>query len=310
MQRIAAFILFALILVNGLAINVSATSASDENLLIELGTTVTGEFTDDKNNSVCFEVSKPGKATFNLSTASDVTDGNIWFSLVDVAVMTTSWSSLNGKYDYPFTCYLEKGTYIYTFGCSGNGTYTLTTELEQVETSFADSKDDEDNTVDAANVINLMQDYHGLIMAGDTDVYKFSLAESITVEIPFSCYATNGWIFYTIYDETLKEVSKTDLGYYDKQYGEAGEFNNKYELEPGDYYLSITSAEDSFSTPYCFSVREFDPTVSSDLSSDSTSEMPVESDPDLFKFVAAGIIVVTVVASICLCFVIKKKFNR
>ena len=232
-----------------------SVNAQEKDNSIKIGTSLTGILESDKSISHSFTVDKPGKVTISIYTETDVTEGDFGCRISGIGTVganITSWRSINGKFSYTVTKYLEKGEYAYNFSCSGNGIYTIESSFEEAKESFEDTQNGDDNTINAANEISLSEIYYGLIMDDDIDLFFFTVQENSTIDISFNCYATSGWFEYKIYNNELNIVTEKNLGHYNKNYGGTGKYINTHNLDAGKYYLLVEASSTGYGGPYDF----------------------------------------------------------
>ncbi len=114
---------------------------------------------------------------------------------------TSQISSL--QYDFV----LNKGTYYFLVKKDGShtGEYAFTFHFETADETYEEPEYGNDNTNDAAHLMEENETYRGLIAQNDyVDFYRFELPSSGTVH--FLGTADMEYIYYKLYDETIEEI--------------------------------------------------------------------------------------------------------
>ncbi|MBQ6841249.1 MAG: hypothetical protein IJO63_03950 [Bacilli bacterium] len=282
MHKLMILIIFMLIATKVFTINVNAATQ------IELGKPVTGMQNNNEEYSFEINADKAGRLIINYYLETEATQGNFYYTLDDVSSASSGWDAINGKFQYSLNEYVEKGQYVFTIKSSVAGSYKMETKFETIPETFPDTKEGLNNTVSSSNLIQLENEYYGLIMSGDTDVYKFSLNDKTNITINTVGHANSGWFRYRVYDEKLNEVINEMLSHFNKNYGGTGKFTKEYELESGVYYIVYSAMDTNLGGPYSFEILntkkvEEEPSLENnfvpEVPSDSETNKPKDEIP-------------------------------
>lgn len=260
MKRLEKFVIMLVIMVWGMGIvqYVPAevlNDAKSSNIII--GKDCNGTLVSGERYRFGFTMEKPGKVTINFFSECNETSGDFFDDLAGQK-RSTSWNSLNGKWSATSSVYLSKGTYIYSFYCTGNGTYKIESTFSEVKETFSEIQGGNNNTFNTANDIELGVEYYGLLSQDDlVDVYKFTVPEDSVIEINTEAFPILGWLTYRIYDFQGNVFASKSLGYYNKHYGESSNWKDKYEIKKGIYYLAFEGFERHLGGDYSFQIKNF-----------------------------------------------------
>lgn len=153
--------------------------------------------------------------------------------------------------DYYF-CVEERGSY----GGSYTGNYNFRLDFTSAGESFPETKDDNDNSLAAANQISLSKTYKGQMAENDDkDFYRFTLSKAGKIQVTANTYID---LNLHLYDASGEEVDEW-WGYVDSS---TGKWTDKRLIKlgkAGTYYLCAERHGDRGN--YSFSVAAFTPKI-------------------------------------------------
>ncbi len=155
--------------------------------------------------------------------------------------------------------HLTAGTYYlcverYSDGYAGN--YDFRLDFTSAGESFPETKDDNDNSLAAANQISLSKTYKGQMAENDDkDFYRFTLSKAGKIQVTANTYID---LNLHLYDASGEEVDEW-WGYVDSSTGKWTDKRLIKLVKAGTYYLCAERYDDRGN--YSFSVATFTPKI-------------------------------------------------
>ena len=169
------------------------------------------------------------------------------------------WNSTTQQIELDYDVHLTAGTYylcVERYYDSYAGNYDFRLDFTSAGESFPETKDDNDNSLAAANQISLSKTYKGQIAENDNkDFYRFTLSKAGKIQVTANAYTD---LYLYLYDASGEEVDE----WWERVDSSTGKWTDKRLIKlgkAGTYYLCAERYYDRGN--YSFSVAAFTPKI-------------------------------------------------
>lgn len=169
------------------------------------------------------------------------------------------WNSTTQQIELDYDVHLTAGTYylcVERYYGSYAGNYDFRLGFTSAGESFPETKDDNDNSLAAANQISLSKTYKGQIAENDDkDFYRFTLSKAGKIQVTANAYTD---LYLHLYDASGEEVDE----WWERVDSSTGKWTDKRLIKlgkAGTYYLCAERYYDRGN--YSFSVAAFTPKI-------------------------------------------------
>ncbi|MCM1568461.1 MAG: hypothetical protein NC081_03315 [Roseburia sp.] len=222
--------------------------------IISLGKTYKGQLArNDEKDFYKFTMPSSGRVVFSLLAELHKMDCYLYNSAGEEIWNRRSYyaNSMTGKISATETFDLKKGTYYWMFQSGYNGNYSFNTSFASAGESFEEAETGEgaDDTIDAANKIDLNKTYKGQMAQTESkDWYTFSLSSANEVTLKFGADMGTIWVHICNAKGEKQTSQRLECDSLTKKIN----YSQKISLEAGTWYLLV----EKYNTgKYSFSVN-------------------------------------------------------